>query len=80
MKRTQIYLDEDIYNYLKEESLKTGKTISELIREKIRKEIEQNKNNLLQAIREVAGLWNDRTEDIDNFVRELRKGSRIDNI
>ncbi|RUM56893.1 MAG: CopG family transcriptional regulator [Persephonella sp.] len=80
MKRTQIYLDEDIYNYLKEESLKTGKTISELIREKIRKEIEQNKNNLLQAIREVAGLWSDRTEDVDNFVRELRKGSRIDSI
>ncbi|GAB6072403.1 hypothetical protein JCM14244_07800 [Venenivibrio stagnispumantis] len=76
MKRTQIYLDEEIYKYLKEESLKTGKTISELIREKLRKEIDQNKETLLKAIKEVAGIWSYQTDDVENFLRNLRKGER----
>ncbi len=35
MKKIQIHLDDEIYEYLKEESLKTGKTISELVNEKL---------------------------------------------
>ena len=80
MKRTQIYLDEEIYKYLKEESEKTGKTISELIREKLKKEIHCNTKNLLKSIKEVAGLWSYQTNNVDDFIRELRKGKRIDNI
>ena len=80
MKRTQIYLDEEIYKYLKEESEKTGKTISELIREKLKKEIHCNTKNLLKSIKEVAGLWSYQTNNVDEFIRELRKGKRIDNI
>ena len=79
MRRTQIYLDEEIYKYLKEESKKTGKSISELIREKLKKEINQNKENLLKVIKEVAGIWNYQAEDVESFVRDIRKGDRIDN-
>ncbi len=78
MKRTQIYLDEEIYKYLKEESKKTGKSISELIREKLKKELNQNKENLLKAIKEVAGIWSYQTEDVEEFVRSIRRGKRID--
>ncbi len=78
MKRTQIYLDEEIYKYLKEESKKTGKSISELIREKLKKEINQNKENLLKTIKEVAGIWSYKNEDVDNYIRNMRKGKRID--
>ena len=35
MKKIQIYLDDEIYKYLKEESLRTGKTISEIINKKL---------------------------------------------
>ncbi len=35
MKKTQIHLNDKTYKYLKEESLKTGKSISELINEKL---------------------------------------------
>jgi len=76
MKRTQIYLDEEIYKYLKAESNRTGKTISEIIREKIRAEINQSKENLIKAIDEVAGIWKDKAEDIEETVRNLRNGSR----
>ena len=79
MRRTQIYLDEEIYNYLKSESQRTGKTISELIREKIRKEINQNKDNLLKAIHSVSGIWKEKSENPESFIRNLRKGNRIDN-
>ena len=78
MKRTQIYLDEETYKYLKEESKKTGKSISELIREKLKKEMNQNKENLLKAIKEVAGIWNYQTENVEDFVRSIRRGKRID--
>ena len=78
MKRTQIYLDEEIYKYLKEESKKTGKSISELIREKLKKEINQNKENLLKTIRETAGIWSYQTEDVGNYIRNMRKGKRVD--
>ncbi|WP_456383734.1 ribbon-helix-helix protein, CopG family [Persephonella sp.] len=80
MKRTQIYLDEEIYRYLKSESKKTGKSISEIIREKLRAEINRSRENLLKAIDETAGIWQDRTEDVDEFIRNIRKGNRVDNI
>ncbi len=80
MKRTQIYLDEEIYQYLKEESKKTGKSISELIREKLKKEINQNKENLLKAIKEVAGIWSYQTEDVKDYIKSMRKGKRLDNL
>ena len=78
MKRTQIYLDEEIYKYLKEESKKTGKSISELIREKLKKEINQNKEKLLKTLRETAGIWSYQTEDVESYIRNMRKGKRVD--
>ena len=80
MKRTQIYLDEEIYKYLKAESKRTGKSLSEIIREKLRTDIKKSKENLLEAIKETAGIWQYKTEDIEKTIRMLRKGKRIDNI
>ena len=79
MKRTQIYLDEEVYRYLKAESKRTGKSISEIIREKLRSEINQSKESLLKAMKEVSGIWSYQTEDVKNFVRDLRRGKRVDN-
>ncbi len=80
MKRTQIYLDEEIYKYLVEESKKTGKSISELIREKLRKEINKNTQKLIENIRKTSGIWKDREFDTESYIRNLRKGNRIDSI
>ena len=78
MKMTQIYLEEKFYSYLKEKSLKTGKTISELIKEKFKKDINQNKDNLIKNIEEVAGIWSYQDEDVEKTIRELRRGERVD--
>jgi len=80
MKRTQIYLDEEVYKFLKAESKRTGKSVSEIIREKLRTEINQSKENLVKAIDETAGIWQYKTEDVEETIRNIRKGNRIDNI
>ncbi|WP_297454341.1 ribbon-helix-helix protein, CopG family [Persephonella sp.] len=80
MKRTQIYLDEEIYKYLKAESKRTGKSLSEIIREKLRTDLKKSKENLLKAIEETAGIWQYKTDNVEEALRNLRKGKRIDSI
>ncbi len=50
MRRTQIYLDEEIYAYLKRESKLRKKTISELIREAIKEKIQNSKDKMLSTL------------------------------
>ncbi|MBE2279341.1 MAG: hypothetical protein IAE91_03030 [Ignavibacteriaceae bacterium] len=60
MKRTQIYLDDDIYEMLKIESKKKKKRISFLIREALReKYVKSDSSDML--ISEITGLWKNRT-------------------
>jgi len=81
MKRTQIYLDEKLHSLLKEESRKTGKTVSEIIRQRLWSSFKENqdkKEQLLKALDRAFGAWEERDIDIESFVRELRKGNRVD--
>ncbi|ADY73940.1 ribbon-helix-helix protein, CopG family [Desulfurobacterium thermolithotrophum DSM 11699] len=81
MKRTQIYLDEKLHYLLKEESRKSGKTISEIIRNRLWNSFKENSNRkeaLLKALDKAFGAWEERDMDPESFVRELRKGNRID--
>lgn len=73
MKRTQIYLDEEIYSYLKRESRIRKKTISELIREALKEKMARRKVKLLKALEEVKGIWSDRDIDPTSFVENLRE-------
>jgi len=73
MKRTQIYLEEDTYNYLKQESKATGKTISKLIRESINSRKKRKIDETLNKARKAYGIWKDRGFDVDEHIRDLRK-------
>ena len=73
MKRTQIYFDEEIYNYLKRESEIRKKTISELIREAVKEKMSRRKVKILKALEEVKGIWKDREIDPTQFVEKLRE-------
>ncbi len=75
MKRTQIYLDEDILQVLKKESHLKKKNISSIIRDTLREKFLKKKH--LNAVEETAGLWKDRDFDVEEYVRNLRKGSRL---
>ena len=78
MKRTQIYLNDDIYSYVKTESQKMKKTMSELIRDIISNNINNENNNLLESSMNVFGMWKNRDFNTDDYVRELRKTKRLD--
>ena len=81
LKRTQIYLDEKLHALLKEESRKSGKTISEIIRNKLRKSFEESSNRkkqLLKAVDEAFGIWGEYGIEPESYVRALREDRKLD--
>ena len=80
MRRTQIYLDDEIYEILKKESLILGKSTSQIIRENLKKNLVNKSNKISNAIDDSNGTWKDKPDfKINYFIRKLRKGNRIDN-
>ena len=80
MKRTQLYIDEDMARTLETLSRQRGSTISELVRESLRERYMQDKKLDKVAIaRSLTGIWKYREDlkDIDSYIRKLRKGSRL---
>jgi hypothetical protein len=79
MKRTQLYLDEDLWSALHEQARQQKTTVSDLVRKAARERYlytpEQRRNDMMAAV----GVWKDR-EDLVNseaYVRNLRKGTRL---
>jgi len=77
MKRTQIYLDETTYRYLKRESLIRKKTMSELIREAIKEKMLNKKRKILSSLEEIIGIWKDKDIEPENFLQKVREDRQI---
>ena len=80
MKRTQLYLDEDMARTLAALGRQKGKTISELVRESVEERYMSRKDlDKAQLARQLAGVWRDRKDlkGIDRELRSLRKGTRL---
>jgi hypothetical protein len=73
MRRTQIYLDDETYGYLKKESLRSKKTVSDLIRTEIKERMRGHADALLRNIDEIFGIWKDRKIEVDGHIRDMRK-------
>jgi hypothetical protein len=79
MKRTQLYLDDDIAKILSTVSRQKGQTISELVRECIREKFGRKETiDKVELARQLAGLWKNRKDihETDKYVRKLRPDSR----
>ena len=79
MKRTQLYLDDDIAKILSTVSRQQRKTVSELVRECVREKFGEKKAIDKAALaRQIAGLWKNRKDlgETDRLIRRLRKDSR----
>ena len=80
MKRTQLYLDDEMARILAALGRQKGRTVSDLVRESLKEKYmtgrELDKGSLA---RQIGGIWEKRKDlgDIDVFVRRLRKGKRI---
>ena len=79
MKRTQLYLDENIWKLLEIQSRQTGTSISELVRQAIRDKYLPSPEERRRAMQAVVGLWKDRTDlpDTETYIRQLRRGRRL---
>jgi hypothetical protein len=79
MKRTQLYLHEDIWKALHIRSRQQRTTISELVRQAVRDKYGSSPANRRQAMQAIVGLWKNRRDlpDTETYVRHLRKGNRL---
>ena len=77
MKRTQIYIDEEIYGSLKRESNLKGISISEIIRDSLQKKLSGRVERIIRATDSVSGLWKNRRFDVEEFIRGTRKDRNI---
>ncbi len=78
MRRTQLYLDEDLWTALHAKALLEGATISELVRVAVRVRYMGNLAERRAAMLGVVGLWKNRVdmEDSESFIRNLRNDDR----
>ena len=79
MKRTQLYLDDDIARILSTVSRQRGQTISELVRECVREKFgRKEKIDKTELARQLGGLWKNRKDlgDTKQYLRTLRTDTR----
>ena len=83
MRRTQLYLDDDLWNMLHERAASEGTTVSDLVRKAVRERYPvTNKEERRKAMMAVVGIWKDRTDlpDTDEYLRSLRQDKRFDRL
>jgi Arc/MetJ family transcription regulator len=79
MRRTQLYIDDDLWGTLRIRSQQAGTSVSELVRRAVREKYSTGLADRQQAMRAFAGIWSSRTDlaDPEAYLRALRKGSRV---
>ena len=78
MRRTQLYLDDDLWNTLHLCARQQNTTISDLVRQAARERYLGNADQRRRALLGIAGLWKNRAglPDTETYVRALRRGAR----
>jgi plasmid stability protein len=79
MRRTQLYIDDDLWGTLRIRSQQAGTSVSDLVRQALREKYSTGLASRQQAMRAFAGIWKSRTDlaDPEAYLRALRKGSRL---
>ncbi len=80
MKRTQLYLDEEMARTLAALSRQKGTSVSELVRESVQEKYMSKKGiDKVSLAKGLGGIWRKRKGlgEIDRMIRRLRKGTRL---
>ncbi len=74
MRRTQLYLEDDLWAALHAKALLEGTTISELVRVAVRERYMGSLEERKAAMLGIMGLWKDRDdlEETDTMIRRMR--------
>jgi hypothetical protein len=79
VRRTQLYLDDDLWNALHVRAREQGTTISDLVRQAARERYLDKLEGRREAMQAFVGITNERPDlaDSTKYIRELRRGTRI---
>ncbi len=82
MRRTQLYLDDHLWNALHARARSEKTTISELVRASVREHYFGKSDQRAKAMQEFIGIRKDSPETVDStaYVRTLRRGQRLDRL
>ena len=80
MRRTQLYLDENLWGALHARARSRKTTISELVREAVRAQYLGEREERMKAMQEFVGIRKAGFPDAVEYVRSLRRGNRLDRL
>jgi hypothetical protein len=82
MRRTQLYLDDDIWKALHVQARQRRTSVSDLVRQAVRDRYGSSPANRRQAMMALVGMWKDRDDlpDATTYIRRLRRGKRLKRI
>jgi Arc/MetJ family transcription regulator len=82
VRRTQLYLDDDLWTVLRLQARIEKTTISELVRRAVRERYSVDREKRKRAMEAVIGIWKDRTDirDSTEYVRKLRRDTRLERV
>jgi hypothetical protein len=79
VRRTQLYLEDDLWAALHAKALLEKATISELVRVAVRERYMGSQEERRADMMAAVGIWKDRDDlpDTETYVRDLRKDTRL---
>ncbi len=83
MRRTQLYLDDDLWNALHARAKRQGTTISDLVRQAARERYLGNLDERREAMLAFVGIRKDRKDlpnSTEEYVRSLRRDTRLERL
>jgi 6-phosphogluconate dehydrogenase len=82
MRRTQLYLEDDLWNALHAQARSDGTSISHLVREAVRDRYLGKLDERRKAMQAFVGIRGNREDvaDTETYVRNLRRSQRLDKL
>ena len=80
MRRTQLYLDDQLWNALHNRARSEGTTVSELVRQAVRERYIAKLDDRMKAMQAFVGVRKDspKAPDSVEYVRKMRRGNRLE--
>ena len=82
MRRTQLYIEDDLWKTLHAEARREKTTISDLVRRAVRDRYPVNREKRRETMMAWVGIWKDRDDlpDAEQYVRNLRDDDRLERL
>lgn len=82
MRRTQLYLDDHLWNALHSQARSRQTSVSELVREAMRDRYLGKRDEQAKAIQEFVGIRKNRSQSVSavKYIRSLRRGNRLERL